>query len=81
MTGKQLYEKYKGRKAELYGHEGIVCGYDKSSLIAAVTFAGRNQSISWHKIDFGDKIITHTNNELGYMYVWEKDIVNENKEI
>jgi hypothetical protein len=70
-----LYEKHKGtiikRIDGRSGQEGIICGYNKryGYLIAALTKSEDDRG--WIP-ESEDIIITHHNNELGYLFVLEE---------
>ena len=70
---KEIYEKYKGMKADYFGSEGVVCGYDADDLIMAVT----GGDLGWFNAGEGDIIDTHKNNEFGYYYITEEEICHE----
>jgi hypothetical protein len=74
MTGKELYEKYAGYKANDGIKKGIVCGYTlDDTLIIAIT----NGTKGWSKreTDNSKIIITHLYNSLLYWSVFEKYII------
>lgn len=78
MTGKKMYSLHKGKEATTEEgiwpgiSKGIICGYDNDeSLIMAVT-----EGEGWISVEIDDKIKTHKNNPLGYLYVGVENIVN-----
>jgi len=74
MTGKELYEKYKGSKLEYDGRTGTVCGHSDYSLILAVE--GKYPYDGWRYSAYDGVILTHLNNKNGYWYVGEEDIID-----
>lgn len=73
-----MYDKYAGRRAEWAGFSGIVCGYgdDKMmDLIIAVDESERGVD-SWHVDQCGGTFITHLKNKMGYLYLYERNIID-----
>jgi len=79
MTGKELYEKYAGRKASCEGFKGVVCGYntydnDDRPLILRVS-----GNCGWSFIGDDDVIDTSDLSEDDYCSFWyvsEEDIID-----
>lgn len=82
MNGKELYEKYKGRRAVCKdpdgGHAGVVVGYSttKGWMIMAVT-EGKGWGRFVCGIDDSVIIMDKKNNKKGFLYVDEQDIIND----
>lgn len=88
MTGKQLYEKYAGRQAQLGPCKGYVCGYDVDSfgistlVMCIITGEHTGWYLSTDSHDpsarvtrYNAKIVTHKNNGKGYLWISEHDIL------
>lgn len=77
MTGKELYEKHKGRKAlhdDWDNSIGIIVGHDEEDMIMAVVEGGEGWDYS--KIEMmGEIIYDMKNNEKGYLFVREKNLL------
>lgn len=83
MNGKELYEKYKGRRAAFEDltdglHTGVVVGYSttKSWMIMAVT-KGKGWGRFVCSTDDSIIIMDKKNNRKGFLYVDERDIIND----
>jgi len=76
-TGKQLYDLYKGKFANIDRDTGIVCGYDAVDLVIAVTSGEQG----WEYGDEGVVKMTHSNNPKGYLFVTERNVLNKKEEI
>ena len=76
---KKLYKKYAGKEITNSNNgstifKGIVCGYNSTSLIIAVTeYISGKYKEGWPNREY-NFIITNTNNELGYWYVPKFDL-------
>lgn len=74
MNGKELYEEHKGKKAfdKDWGYStGIIVGHDDRDMIMAIV-----EGQGWDKIDYlSDVIYDMKNNEKGYLYVGETQIL------
>lgn len=78
-TMRSLYNKYRGKTAKTMGSTGIICGYDDSTLIMAVTEGVEGLFSSTQIAESGipiDNIKTHKNNTIGYWYCAETNILN-----
>ena len=73
MLGKELYDKYKGQTAQAYGSIGKVVGHDTYDLVIAVTRGNKGWPYTerWTR-----PIYDMIDNDLGYQYVGEDDIIN-----
>lgn len=71
MTIKEEYEKRAGEVVELDGFTGVICGYNDTNLIMAVTGGVSGMwNDGWHDI-LGDMIIvSNVDNELGYWIIY-----------
>lgn len=69
MDGQELFDSYGGKCISTKNGEGIICGYYKDFLIAALT---QGFYSGWFA-DKMDTIITHKNHPKGYFYVYPKD--------
>lgn len=75
MTGKELYEMYKGQTLYISSVEYIVCGYDQVSDEPRIIAAAQTYSEgTWSMLTNRDKMFTHTYSIHGYMYVNESQI-------
>ena len=87
MSGKELYEKYKGKKGKdsTTGTEGVIIGYvdeDEDYVIAKVTKDGEGDlPEGWHSFSSGDILVDDKGgNKLGYIYLEEEEInINDKK--
>lgn len=77
-TGRELYEKHKGREVAFDSMRGIVCGYsgDSAQMICAVIYRRFNNGWKFHQREQDDNIITHRENQEGYFYCTERRITN-----
>jgi len=75
MTPRELYEKYKGRRAkDKYGNYGIVVGYSSVYWLLIISITEKN-GLSWNRLYSNDHIKITNINYLGYSYVGIKDII------
>lgn len=71
----ELYEKYKGRKADCYGITGTVVGYDSENLVIAVDDNRRG----WLKEEDPFNSIIHGDHDKGqrFFYISETHIIDD----
>lgn len=76
LTGRELYDMYKGHEASFDGLKGIVFGYNTEwgQVICAVTEKRFNNGWLFHQREQEDVIITHRENPQGYFYCTERRI-------
>lgn len=76
LTGRELYDKYKGQNVVFDSMEGVVCGYSTESaqVICAITYRRFNGGWKFFQRESDDIIITHRNNPEGYFYCTERRI-------
>lgn len=76
MTGKELFEKYKGFKAENDERIGVICGYEENNNLLLMAVAGdvKGNNLKPY-LDRGYTIINHGNNKKWYWSVKESDII------
>ena len=83
MTPRELYEKYKGKRAIRICsyHEilrGIVVGYNShefNSNRCLIIALNDTRYHGWRSISPGDHILKMNDNELGFRYVFEKEVI------
>lgn len=82
MTGKELYELYKGKKVNVSGDDGVICGYDDEYMIMAVSGAIYDHEPftgwipGWTELGGDDVIMVNKDNTLGYHYVSKESIID-----
>ena len=74
-TQAQLYAQHQGNRAASEGLVGVICGYNDYYLIMAVDEPS-DKNCGWGYIGGSDFIdSTFPDNELGYLYVFDYEIV------
>lgn len=76
MTGKELFEKYRGMEAEESGRIGVICGYDETSTLLLMAVNGDIEGNDLEPYINGDyTIVDCQDNKKGYWAVMGKHII------